>query len=337
MADFIKEFQFAHPQFLWLLAVLPLLLLLRGGDSRAPAITFASLSHLRGLGRPPSSALGLFKFLLTLLPLGFGILAMARPQTVHTDDQIQDSGVEIMIALDVSLSMAIQDYRIEGQPVDRITVAKKTIRDFVGGRKSDRIGLVAFAGRPYVASPLTMDQKWFNQSLERVAFNQVEDGTAIGSALATCAKRLDKREAKSKLILLLTDGANNSGDISPKDAAKLASTLGIRIYTIAIGTPGKHNIPLPNRQGMVPGVRQEFDEATLKAIADMSQGKFYMGQDVQAVQHIFQEIDQLEKTKLVVRHLSEVTELFTYPTAAAIFSAVAGMVLWQIMGRRVPA
>ena len=337
MAEFLREFQFSNPQLLWLMALLPALLLLRGGRSKAPAITFSSLTNLRGLGKTPSAALGPFQFLMTLLPLGFGILALARPQTVHTDEQIQDSGVEIMIALDVSLSMAIQDFRIDGQAVDRLTVAKKTIREFVGGRKSDRIGLAAFAGRPYVASPLTMDQRWFNQSLDRVAFNQVEDGTAIGSALATCAKRLDKREAKSKLILLLTDGANNSGDISPKDAAKLASTLGIRIYTIAIGTPGKHNIPLPNRQGMVPGVRQEFDEATLKAVAEISQGKFFMGQDVQAVKNIFEEIDQLEKTKLIVRKLSEVTELFAYPTAAAIFSAVLGMVLWQIMGRRLPA
>lgn len=337
MAAFLKEFQFAHPALLWLLALLPLLWLLRGGRSRAAAVRFSSLTHLHGLGRAPNSALGLLNILFATIPLACGIVALARPQTVHTDEQIQDSGVEIMIALDVSLSMAIEDFRIDGEQVNRITVAKKTIRDFVSGRKSDRIGLVAFAGRPYVASPLTMDQKWFNQSLDRVAFNLVEDGTAIGSALATCAKRLDKREAKSKLILLLTDGANNSGNISPKDAAKLASTLGIRIYTIAIGTPGKHNIPLANRQGFVPGVRQEFDETTLKAVAEISDGKFYMGQDVEAVKNVFEEIDRLEKTKLTVRHLSEVTELFLYPTAAALFTAVAGMILWQTMGRTLPA
>ena len=337
MTAFFKEFQFAHPHLLWLLALLPFLILLRGGHGKPAAVAFSSLTHMRGIGRKPNSALGLFHFLLTMVPLGCGIVALARPQTVHTDEKIEDSGVEIMIAMDVSLSMAIEDFKIEGERVNRISLAKNVIRDFVAGRKSDRIGLVAFAGRPYVASPLTMDQKWFNQSLDRVAFNMVEDGTAIGSAIATCAKRLDKREAKSKLILLLTDGANNSGNISPTDAAKLASTLGIRVYAIAIGTPGKHTIPLANRQGFMPGVRQEFDEGTLKKVAEISNGKFFMGQDTQAVKNIFSEIDQLEKTKLTVRKLSEVTELFAYPTALALISAVVGMVLWQLFGRRIPA
>lgn len=337
METFLREFQFAHPELLWLAALLPLLFLLRGAKGHAPTVKFSSLSHLAGLGKPPSSALGPFKILLLAIPLACGIIALARPQTVHTDEKIEDSGVEIMISMDVSLSMAIEDFKIEGQRVNRITLAKNVIRDFVAGRKSDRIGLVAFAGRPYVASPLTMDQKWFNQSLDRVAFNLVEDGTAIGSSLATCAKRLDKREAKSKMILLLTDGANNSGNISPKDAAKLAATLGIRIYAIAIGTPGKHNIPLANRQGFLPGVRQEFDEETLKAVAEISNGKFFMGQDTEAVKNIFAEIDQLEKTKLTVRKLTEVTELFAYPAAAALISALAAMILWQTFGRRLPA
>lgn len=337
MTPILKEFQFAHPQLLWLLALLPSLLLLRGGWGRPPAVKFSSLRLLRDLGKTPKSALGGLQFLLTLIPLACGIVALARPQTVHTDEKIEDSGVEIMIAMDVSLSMAIEDFKIDGEPANRITLAKNVIRDFVGGRKSDRIGLVAFAGRPYVASPLTMDQRWFNQSLDRVGFNQVEDGTAIGSAIATCAKRLDKREAKSKLILLLTDGANNSGNISPKDAAKLASTLGIRVYPIAIGTPGKHRIPVANRQGFMAGIRQEFDEGTLKAVAEISGAKFFMGQDTEAVKNIFAEIDRLEKTKLTVRKLTEVTELFPYPAALALITAVMGMVLWQTVGRRLPA
>jgi Ca-activated chloride channel homolog len=336
MADFFTEFRFAHPEVLWLLALLPLLFLLRGKPSQSPAVKFSSLQHLRNLGKAPRSSLGVLRMFFVVFPLSFGIAALARPQKVHTEERIEDSGVEIMIAMDVSLSMAIEDFRIEGQRVNRITLAKNVIRDFVAGRKSDRIGLVAFAGRPYVASPLTMDQKWFNQSLERVAFNLVEDGTAIGSAIATAAKRLDKRQAKSKMILLLTDGANNSGNISPKDAAKLASTLGIRVYAIAIGTPGKHVIPLANRQGFMPGIRQEFDEGTLKAVAEISNGKFYMGQDAEAVKEIFREIDQLEKTKLTVRKFSEVTELFPYPTAVALILGLTGMVLGHTLGRRLP-
>ncbi len=337
MADFYREFSFAHPLLLWLLALLPLLTLLRGGASEAPAVKFSSLTHFSGLGSAPRSSLGPWSWLFIMLPVACGIVALARPQQVHTDDKIEDSGVEIVIALDVSLSMAIEDYKIENERVNRLTAAKKVIREFVSQRKSDRVGLVAFAGRPYVASPLTMDQKWFNESLKRVAFNQVEDGTAIGSALAAAATRLDKREAKSKLIVLLTDGANNSGNISPRDAAKLASTLGIRVYTISIGTPGMHNIPMATRGGMMPGVRQEFDDSCLKDIADVSNGKFYKGQDTSAVQQIFAEIDQLEKTKLKVRHLSEVTELFPFPTAAAFCTALLGILYWQTLGRRLPA
>ncbi len=337
MQDFIREFSYANPLLLWLLALLPLLALLRGSHSQAPAVKFSSLTHLAGLGRPPSSSLGPFAMLLTMIPLACGIIALARPQRIHTDERIEDSGVEIMIALDVSLSMAIEDYKLENARVNRLTAAKKVIREFIADRKSDRIGLVAFAGRPYVASPLTMDQKWFTESLKRVAFNLVEDGTAIGSAIATAATRLDKREAKSKLILLITDGANNSGNIAPKDAAKLASTLGIRVYTISIGTPGKHDIPLANRGGIMPGVRQEFDDTSMREIADISGGKFYKGQDTAAVQQIFKEIDQLEKTKLTVRHLSEVTELFPYPAAAALLSALLAIVFWQTLGRRLPA
>jgi Ca-activated chloride channel family protein len=337
MSDFYREFSFAHPHFLWLLALLPLLALLRGGASQAPAVKFSSLTHLSGLGHDPRSSLGPISLLLTMIPLACGILALARPQQIRTDERVEDSGVEIMIALDVSLSMAIEDYKLENERVNRLTAAKKVIREFAADRKSDRIGLVAFAGRPYVASPLTMDQKWFNESLKRVAFNLVEDGTAIGSAIATAASRLDKRDAKSKLILLVTDGANNSGNIAPKDAAKLASTLGIRVYTISIGTPGKHNIPLANRGGIMPGVRQEFDDSTLREVAEISNGKFYKGQDTSAVQQIFKEIDQLEKTKLKVRRLSEVTELFPYPAVAALISALLALVFWQTLGRRLPA
>lgn len=337
MNRFFQEFQYAHPQLLWLIGLIPLLMLCYGATGKAPALAFSSLTHFRNLGRRPKFALWGLKFLFVSIPLFFCIQALARPQLIHTDEKIEDSGVEIMIALDVSLSMAIEDFKIEGQRANRITVAKNVIRDFVAGRKSDRIGLVAFAGRPYVPCPLTMDQRWFNQSLNRVAFNQVEDGTAIGSAIATAAKRLDKRDSKSKLVLLVTDGANNSGNISPKDAAKLASTLGIRVYTIAIGTPGFHRIPIPNSIGMSAGIRQEFDETTLQDVAKLSNAKFFKGQDTEAVKSIFAEIDRLEKTKLATRKLTEVTELFPLPAAAALLLGVIGMVCWQIFGRRIPA
>ncbi len=337
MSDWSKEFQFANPHLLWLLGLLPLLIFLRGRVGRHPAVQFSGFHLLSQMAKPSRGALGAFLTPFILVPMASGIIALARPQFVHTEEKVEDSGIEIMICMDVSLSMAIEDYRIEGRRVNRLTVAKNVIRDFVAGRKSDRIGLVAFAGRPYVASPLTMDQKWFNQSLDRVAFNLVEDGTAIGSALLTGAKRLDKREAKSKILLLLTDGANNSGSIAPVDAARQARTLGIKVYTIAIGTPGKHNIPIANRQGFLPGVRQEFDDETMKKVAEIGEGKFFKGQDTDAVKSIFAEIDQLEKTKLKFRRTTEVKELFPYPVAGSILFLITGLVLTQLFFRRYPS
>jgi Ca-activated chloride channel family protein len=333
-----EHFQFAYPHLLWLLLLLPLLGFLRGGRGRAPSVKMGSLMFFRGIGSAPRNALTSWWPLWTMLPLAGCIVALARPQTVRTEEKIQDSGIEIIVSLDISLSMAIEDFRIGGEKVNRLTVAKNVIRNFAAERRSDRIGLVAFAGRPYVASPLTMDQEWFRKSLERVTFNVVEDGTAIGSSLLTAVTRLDRRkEAKSKIILLLTDGANNSGSISPQDAAKIAKTLGIKIYTVAIGTPGKHNIPLTNRMGIMPGIRQEFDEPTLQQVAQITDGRFYKGQDTEAVQKIFEEIDQLEKTKLKVKRHLQVDELFAYPLAGALLAAVLGVLLYQVFGRRYPS
>lgn len=297
-----------------------------------------SLRLFDGIGRRPNQGLLGFACIWTILPLAGCIIALARPQKILTDEKVEDSGIEIMIALDVSLSMAIEDFRIGGQRVNRLTLAKSVIRDFAGGRPSDRLGLVAFAGRPYVASPLTMDQAWFRRSLERVNFNLVEDGTAIGSALVSSLERLDKRtQAKSKIVLLLTDGANNSGSVAPLEAALWAQTLGIKIYTISIGTPGKHNIPLPNRQGILPGQRQEFDEPTLQAVAEKTNGRFYRGQDEEAVRKIFSEINQLEKTKLRTRQHVEVEELFRLPLSGAALLALLGMVYGQVFGRKQPS
>jgi Ca-activated chloride channel family protein len=336
MPEAFKHFQFAHLHWLWLLALVPLLGFLLGGRGRRSAVRFSSLHLLGMIAQRPRGAVALWAFLAAMLPLAAGAVALARPQSVRTEEKIEDSGIEIIIAMDVSLSMAIEDYTIDGRKANRLKVAKNVIRDFVAGRKSDRIGLVAFAGRPYVASPLTMDQKWFNQSLERVGFNLVEDGTAIGSALMTATSRLEKREAKSKIILLLTDGANNSGMISPTAAAKQAKTLGVKIYTVSIGTPGRHMIPVANRQGMMAGIRQEFDDETMQKVAEIGGGKAYKGQDTETVEKIFSEIDQLEKTKIHSRRTQDVRELFPYPVAAGLMLGILGIVCGQTLGRRHP-
>jgi Ca-activated chloride channel family protein len=330
-------FQFAAPHWLWLLLLLPVLAVLRARAGRLSAVKFSSVSLLRGLGSPLRRAMGGLTLGLTLLSLGLGILAMARPQQLRTEETIEESGVEIFLSLDLSLSMSIRDMSIGNQKVDRLTVAKKVVRDFIRSRTSDRIGFVVFSGRPYLASPLTLDQDWLMTTLDRIGFNQTKDmGTAIGSSLATASKRLTSRDSKSKIIILITDGANNSGKISPRDAAKLAKTLGIKIYAVGIGTPGYHQVPVPTPDGQYVGVRDEFDEETLKAVASTTGGRFYPARDAEALAKIFAEIDRLEKTKLNVRRNTLIDELYQWPLTAAAVCALLAVVLGQTLLRRNP-
>ena len=207
--------------------------------------------------------------------------------------------------------MLIEDFYIGGRPVNRLTAAKRVMRDFIRGRDNDRIGIVAFAGAPYQPCPLTLDHDWLLANLDRVQTGIMEDGTAIGSGIAAASRRLDKEDTPSKVIILLTDGANNSGKLSPQDAARLAATLNQKIYTIAIGTPGVHMIPLPSGRIMTSG-RQEFDEGTLKEVARIGNGSFYMAQDLDALEDIFETIDELEKTEIKRRNIVETEDLFFY-------------------------
>jgi Ca-activated chloride channel homolog len=338
---YVRECQFAEPDWFWFLALLPLAAWLRGARGSGPAVVFASLHLLRHVARPGRSAVGMLSAVLPYVTLALGIAALARPQHVRTRENIASSGIEIMLSIDVSLSMSIEDFTVDGQAVNRMTVAKKVCRDFIAGRRADRIGLVAFAGRPYVPSPLTLDHDWLLKVLkEQVRMGAVEDGTAIGSGIGAAARRLDSRghDVKSKIIVLLTDGANNSGNLTPLDAARLAQTIGIKVYTIAVGTEGYHRIPLPDRTGRyLPGMRQEFDIETLKTIASTTGGQFFRAQDTLGLERIFATIDQLEKTEIKRQTLTERSELFGWFAGAAFFVGALGTALRQTLTREVPA
>lgn len=320
---FLPNYVFARPEWLLLLILLPVMAWWRGRTGKAPTIAFSTAFILREMGHKTRSARGGLTFGLVLISLTAAIVALARPQKVVSHDEENTEGIAICLTVDVSLSMLIEDFYIGGSPVNRITAAKRVMRDFIRGRKSDRIGIVAFAGAPYYPCPMTLDREWLESNLDRVQTGVMEDGTAIGSGLAASARRLDKETIPSKVIILLTDGANNSGKLSPQDAAKLAATLGVKIYTIAIGTPGVHMIPLPNGRVITSG-RQEFDEATLQAVANIGGGSFYMAQDLGALAEIFDTIDKLEKKEIKKRTVSEVDELFFYPlTLAALLLSLA--------------
>jgi len=323
----IPDFQILHPTWLLLLPLVPLLALLRGARGRRAAIKFPTTFLLRDLGRPARNGFGGFAFGLILLSLVFGIAALSRPQKVLSHEEEESEGIAIMLTVDVSLSMLIEDFYIGGQPVNRLTAAKRVMTDFIRGRKSDRIGIVAFAGETYLPCPLTLDRDWLINNLDRVQTQRVGDGTAIGSGIASAANRMRREKSPSKVIVLLTDGANNSGRLSPQDAAKLAATLGIKVYTIAIGTPGVHSIPDPRRGTFTPVGQQLFDEKTLKEVAGIGSGQFYMAQNLNSLTEVFATIDQLEKTKIERRKITETDELFPYPLAVAAIALFLALLL----------
>jgi Ca-activated chloride channel family protein len=324
---FLPDIIVAQPLWLLLLLLLPLLALWRGRIGNGPAVTFSTAFLLRDLGRPARSDIGGFVFGLVMLSLAAGIIALSRPQKVLSYDKDKSEGIAIMLTVDVSLSMLIEDFYIGGSPVNRLTAAKRVMTDFINGRKNDRIGITAFAGETYLPCPLTLDRDWLVNNMDRVETQRVGDGTAIGSGIAAAANRLSKEKTPSKVIILLTDGANNSGRLDPQEAAKLAATLGVKIYTIAIGTPGVHMIPHPSGRIITSG-RQEFDEGTLKEVAAIGNGDFYMAQDLNSLEDIFRTIDKLEKSKIERQKIVETDELYYYPLWLA-----AGLLLASLLMR----
>ncbi len=329
------SFQLAQPWALLLWLLIPLLALLKARSGNEGAVLFSSLHILRRLGPIAKGRAGGFRLASLFLALACLTFALARPQWINQTEEVSESGVELILAIDVSRSMQVEDFVIEGRPANRLQAAKKVTRDFIRGRSSDRIGLLAFAGRPYLASPLTLSKSWLEgpMGLGRVQIGLVEDGTAIGSALAAAAKRLDKRPSKSKIVVLLTDGVNNAGRLSPIEAAKLAKTLGIRVYTIAVGTYGDYVVSTP----MGPQrLRQEFDEETLKEIARIADGGYFRAQDTTGLERIFAQIDEMEKTEIKRRTRIESEEWFQWFALAGLGFCLLTMIGDDTFWRRFP-
>lgn len=328
MSAFYEHFRFAQPG--WLLLLIPsfLLLILRRGKGSETAVIFPNLSVLVSLGKRARNVAWSLGLPLAFAALFCAILAMARPVWRNQYQSRSASGIDIMIAFDISMSMDIDDFRDQGVPVKRIVVAKKVVDDFISRRPEDRMGLVAFAGRPRDASPITLDHQWLRKSLDALRVNDLqnmgtikEQGTAIGSALAAAAVRLEARDAKSKIIVLITDGASNSGKISPLDAAEHAKTLGIKIYTVAIGTTEGRVDPQIMRFPY-----QEFDLPTLRKIAELTGAEHYWAQDLAALKKTFTTIDQLEKTDSKSLTVVDDTELFPWFLGATLLAALAAAI-----------
>ncbi len=328
-------FHLAQPWALLLLLLIPILAVMKARSGNEGAVVFSSLHILDRLGPVARGRAGGFRLASLFLALACLAFALARPQWINKTEEISESGVELILAIDVSRSMQVEDFTIEGSRANRLQAAKKVTRDFIQGRTSDRIGILAFAGRPYLASPLTLSKSWLEgpMGLGRVQIGLVEDGTAIGSAIAAAAKRLDKRTAKSKVVVLLTDGVNNAGRLSPVEAAKLAKTLGVRVYTIAVGTYGDYVVQTP----MGPQrLRQEFDEETLKEIARIADGEYFRAQDTKGLERIFALIDEMEKTEIKRRTRVESEEWFHWFALAGLGFGFLTMLGEETFWRRFP-
>jgi Ca-activated chloride channel family protein len=234
--------------------------------------------------------------------------------------------------------MLAEDFTIGNQRSNRLEAVKLVTEQFIRERPNDRIGIVAFAGRPYLVSPLTLDHDWLIRNLERLRIGLVEDGTAIGSAIASAANRLKDKEAKTKLILLLTDGDNNAGKVQPLTAAEAAKALGIRIYTIGAGTEGEAPFPLQNAFGrtVYRNVLVKFDEKTLADIAAMTSGRYFRATDTNSLRTIFSEIDKLEKSKVEVERTAQYSDLFQWFLIPGLACLALEILLSQTIWRRLP-
>ena len=290
------------------------------------SITYSSLSILFSLGQKPNRHPGAVSLSLMMLTIICCFIALARPQWVNEYKERKASGIDIILCIDISYSMEIIDFKLNHRNVQRITAAKSTAETFITQRPNDRIGIVAFSGRPYLTSPITLEHEWLIDQLRELRPGLVqEQGTAIGSAIAAAATRLNEREAKSKVVVLVTDGSNNSGRIAPIEAAKHAATLGVKVYAIAIGTEEGR---LQN--GMQAHPQQEFDTETLKKIAELTKGEYYRVRDTDKLRDTFQSIDQLEKTDVKLHVTTTREEWYPWFASAAFLFAVASLTVQSL-------
>lgn len=307
--------QLAHPGLLWLfLLYIPLIAwyIMRHRDAY-PSMGMSTVSWMAKAGRPLRQYGLYFLFVLRLLALGCIIIVLARPQSSDAWSTSKTEGTDMIIALDISSSMLARDFK-----PDRLEAAKKIASGFINGRENDNMGLVVFAGEAFTGVPMTTDRATLMNYVQSLNREMLEDGTAIGDGLATAINRIKSGQAKSKSIILLTDGSNNTGIVSPLMAAEIAHKEGIKVYTIGIGTNGTAPYPQINMFGRMEFVPQPvvIDEGTLKQISDITGGKYFRATGNKVLADIFAEIDRLETSEIDVRHFSHTEDIY-FPWAMA--------------------
>ena len=266
------------------------------------------------------------------------VIALARPQSGKAHSRIKTEGIDIVLALDVSGSMLAEDFTVEEKRHNRLYVAKEVVKDFIKWRENDRLGMVVFAGQAYTQCPLTLDYDILLQFLEKVNIGMVEDGTAIGSAIGVCVNRLKSSKAKSKVVILLTDGRNNSGEIDPFTAAEIAKTFDIKIYTVGAGTKGLAPYPTKGTFGFTvyKPMQIDIDDEGLTEIAKITGGKYFRATDTESLKEVYKQIDSLERTEMEIAKYTEYNELFHYLVIPALGVFIFEIFLANTRFRKIP-
>ncbi len=336
-------FRFESAYLLGLLALVPLLwlALTRVGHLIAGSLRYSHVTSFFGSRSRPTYPL---RYILTLAlflcALSLLVLGAARPQLVKYDEPVSAMGRDIVLVLDISGSMRAEDF----QPNNRLFAAKQVVADFIESRESDRIALVSFAGQSFTQCPLTLDYDMLISLLQSVDFDMVEDGTAIGNALGTALNRLKDSKAKSKIIVLLTDGENNRGEIDPLTAAEMAKTMGVRIYCVGVGKRGGARIPIyDKRWGKRYAVGRDgrpvltkLDEKTLKGIASASGGRYSRATDAESLKRIYEQISEAEKSELEGKRFSTFKELMPYFVLPGLCLLLISLALFRTAARVMP-
>lgn len=326
---------FEYPNLLWLLLLLvPVvaIYIYREVKGLSPYLLVSSVTPWLHKGGSFKKIARHFPFVLRTVALACIILAIARPRSSSTFEKIDTEGIDIMLALDVSTSMLARDFT-----PDRINAAKDIAIQFVAERPSDRIGVAVFAGESYTQSPLTTDRVTLINLIKEIDCGIIEDGTAIGNGLATAVARLKDSQAKSRVVILLTDGVNNAGEISPQMAAEIAKTYGIRVYTIGVGAMGTAPYPIQTPFGVeLQQVEVQIDEPLLKKIAEETDGKYFRATDNTKLLEIYGEINKMEKNKTLVDSFPLYKELFMYFALVALAAIVLELVLRLFVTKQIP-
>jgi len=329
---------FHSPLFLFLLPLAVVIIIYVRKKNLSSGFKFSSQVLIQDLKPTFKVFLSQKIIYLRLIAVVLIILALARLQSPIDDSKITTEGVDIVLALDSSTSMLAEDFKINGKRESRVEVIKDVVRNFIQGRKNDRIAIVTFAARAYTVCPLTLDYNWLLTNLERVKSGMLEDGTAIGSGIATSLNRLKNSKAKSKVVILLTDGRNNLGTISPLTAAEAAKALKIKIYTIGAGSKGPVPYPVRDLFGnqAYQQIEVDLDEETLTKIASITSAKFFRATDTESLREIYGEIDKLEKTPMQEKGYLQYNELFPLFLIPGLLLLLLEIVLTNTVLRKVP-